>query len=155
MKWEKPIRHMLDYLDVLQPLLETGRRATRARCGATSAAAGVRPRAAEGDARRARRADAEDRRPPHRRHDPVVRRPDDAERQIVPIINAAANFAGRPTPSDGVQPAGVGDDDPAPAREFLGAILDDYATLPSYRAMLDIEGVKASTTSADRNRADV
>ena len=25
MKWEKPIRHMLDYLDVLQPLLETGK----------------------------------------------------------------------------------------------------------------------------------
>ena len=24
MKWEKPIRHMLDYLDVLQPLLEMG-----------------------------------------------------------------------------------------------------------------------------------
>ena len=32
-------------------------------------------------------------------------------------------------------------DDPGPAREFLAAILANYATLPSYRAMMDIEGV--------------
>jgi hypothetical protein len=32
-------------------------------------------------------------------------------------------------------------DDPGPAREFIGAVLANYATLPSYRAMLDIEGV--------------
>jgi len=32
-------------------------------------------------------------------------------------------------------------DDPAPARELLGGILATYATLPSYRAMMDIEGV--------------
>ena len=33
-------------------------------------------------------------------------------------------------------------DDPEPAREFLATILADYATLPSYRAMMDIEGVE-------------
>ena len=33
-------------------------------------------------------------------------------------------------------------DDPEPARQFLGTILADYATLPSYRAMMDIEGVE-------------
>ena len=33
-------------------------------------------------------------------------------------------------------------DDPAPARGFLAAILNDYASLPSYRAMMDIEGVE-------------
>ena len=32
-------------------------------------------------------------------------------------------------------------DDPEPARQFLAAILADYATLPSYRAMMDLEGV--------------
>jgi alkanesulfonate monooxygenase SsuD/methylene tetrahydromethanopterin reductase-like flavin-dependent oxidoreductase (luciferase family) len=32
-------------------------------------------------------------------------------------------------------------DDPAPARGFLASILADYASLPSYRAMMDIEGV--------------
>ena len=32
-------------------------------------------------------------------------------------------------------------DDPAGARGFLSAILADYGDLPSYRAMLDIEGL--------------
>ena len=32
-------------------------------------------------------------------------------------------------------------DEPDGARAFLGAILGDYANLPSYRAMMDIEGV--------------
>ena len=33
-------------------------------------------------------------------------------------------------------------DDPTPARSFLATILADYARLPSYRAMMDIEGVE-------------
>ena len=33
-------------------------------------------------------------------------------------------------------------DNPRPAREFLAQIFAMYATLPSYRAMLDIEGVQ-------------
>ena len=33
-------------------------------------------------------------------------------------------------------------DDPQPARDFLAVILSDYATLPSYRAVMDIEGVE-------------
>ena len=32
-------------------------------------------------------------------------------------------------------------DDPDAARQFLAQILGNYSTLPSYRAMLDIEGV--------------
>jgi alkanesulfonate monooxygenase SsuD/methylene tetrahydromethanopterin reductase-like flavin-dependent oxidoreductase (luciferase family) len=32
-------------------------------------------------------------------------------------------------------------DDPEPARGFLGQILANYAELPSYRRMLDIEGL--------------
>ena len=32
-------------------------------------------------------------------------------------------------------------DDPGPARDFIAQILSVYAELPSYRAMLDIEGV--------------
>ena len=32
-------------------------------------------------------------------------------------------------------------DDPDPARSFLGQILANYAQLPSYRRMLDIEGL--------------
>ena len=71
----------------------------------------------------------------------MVRRPDALKRQIVPIINAAADFAGRPTPSVVCSLPVWVTDDPGPAKEFVGAVLKDYATLPSYRAMLDIEGV--------------
>ena len=78
MTWERPIRHMLDYLDVLQPLLDRGRRRSHRRGVELHRQLGAaHDRPAEGDARRARRADAEDRRPSHRRHDPVVRRPED------------------------------------------------------------------------------
>ena len=65
--------------------------------------------AAEGDAGRARRADAEDRRPPHRRHDPVVRRPDDA-RAPDRADHQRRRRRRRPTDAERrVQPAGVGD----------------------------------------------
>ena len=54
---------------------------------------------------------------------------------------SAADFAGRPTPSVVCSLPVWVTDDPGPAKEFVGAVLKDYATLPSYRAMLDIEGV--------------
>ncbi|HWM18172.1 MAG TPA: LLM class F420-dependent oxidoreductase, partial [Ilumatobacteraceae bacterium] len=56
-------------------------------------------------------------------------------------INAAADFAGRPTPSVVCSLPVWVTDDPGPAKAFVGTVLKDYATLPSYRAMLDIEGV--------------
>jgi 5,10-methylenetetrahydromethanopterin reductase len=33
-------------------------------------------------------------------------------------------------------------DDPVPAKNFVATTFKDYAALPSYRAMLDIEGVQ-------------
>ena len=64
------------------------------------------------------------------------------ESQIVPIISEAAAGSGRPAPSVVCSLPVWVTDDPGPARDFVGAILKDYATLPSYRAMLDIEGVQ-------------
>jgi alkanesulfonate monooxygenase SsuD/methylene tetrahydromethanopterin reductase-like flavin-dependent oxidoreductase (luciferase family) len=60
---------------------------------------------------------------------------------IAPIINEAAAAADRPAPAIVCSLPLWVTDDPKPAREFLGAILGDYANLPSYRAMMDIEGV--------------
>ena len=60
---------------------------------------------------------------------------------IAPIINDAAAAADRPAPAIVCSIPVWVTDDPTPAREFLAAILADYALLPSYRAMMDIEGV--------------
>lgn len=60
---------------------------------------------------------------------------------IAPVINEAASAAGRPQPAIVCSIPVWVTDDPEPARAFLATILADYATLPSYRAMMDREGV--------------
>ena len=142
MKWEKPIRHMLDYRDVLQPLLETGIASHQGEVWSYMGSGG-RPTdqppkvmlAALGEQML---------KIAGRRTDGTILwcvGPMALKRQIVPIINAAADFAGRPTPSVVCSLPVWVTDDPGPAKDFVGAVLKDYATLPSYRAMLDIEGV--------------
>ena len=54
---------------------------------------------------------------------------------------AAADEADRPPPRIVCSLPVWVTDDPQPARAFIGTILAAYAELPSYRAMLDIEGV--------------
>ena len=63
------------------------------------------------------------------------------EQHIVPIINAAAAAAARPAPRIvcGMPICLTGD--VAAAREPIGKALQVYGMLPSYRAMLDREGV--------------
>jgi alkanesulfonate monooxygenase SsuD/methylene tetrahydromethanopterin reductase-like flavin-dependent oxidoreductase (luciferase family) len=63
------------------------------------------------------------------------------ERQIRPVIEAAATEAGRSAPRIVCSLPVWVTDDPGPARDFVGAVFATYATLPSYRAMLDVEGV--------------
>lgn len=60
---------------------------------------------------------------------------------IGPLIGEAAAAAGRPAPSIVCSIPVLVTDDPTPAPAFLAEILADYATLPSYRAMMDREGV--------------
>ena len=59
---------------------------------------------------------------------------------IVPTIGAAAEAAGRPAPRIVASLPIVLTDDPAEAKAFVATSLEIYGTLPSYRAMLDREG---------------
>lgn len=66
--------------------------------------------------------------------------PDTIESHIVPTITAAANDAGRPSPRVVcILPIAV-TDDVAAARERAAKVFSVYGQLPSYRAMLDREG---------------
>ena len=60
---------------------------------------------------------------------------------IVPDVRAAADAAGRPAPRIVAGFPVVLTDDPAAARETAASLFSIYGTLPSYRAMLDAEGV--------------
>ena len=143
MKWDRPIRHMLDYLDVLQPLLTDGAvnhtgdvwsytgnsaRPTTDPPKVMLAALGEQMLKIAGQ-----------------RTDGTILwcvGPKTIERQIAPLINGAASDAGRPNPAIVCSLPVWVTDNPRPAREFLAQIFAMYATLPSYRAMLDIEGVQ-------------
>jgi len=60
---------------------------------------------------------------------------------IVPTISAAAADAGRPAPRVGVSLPVTVTADPDAARERINDLFAIYPTLPSYKAMLDREGV--------------
>jgi F420-dependent oxidoreductase-like protein len=61
---------------------------------------------------------------------------------VVPTITAAAKAAGRPAPSVVVGLPVCVTDDADGARERIGRTFQIYGSLPSYRAMLDREGVE-------------
>lgn len=142
MKWEKPIRHIIDYLDVLQPLLEEGKsnhdgevwsfageyaRPTESVPSVMLAALGEQMLKIAG-----------------KRTDGTILwcvGPKTLEQQIVPKINEAAASADRPTPSVVCSLPVWVTDEPKAAREMVAKTLTIYGQLPSYRAMLDIEGV--------------
>jgi F420-dependent oxidoreductase-like protein len=140
--WEKPIRHMLDYLDVLLPLLADGAVDTVGEVWSYTGSS-VRPTpdppsvmlAALGEQML---------KIAGRRTDGTILwcvGPVTIERQIAPVIRAAASDAGRHDPAIVCSLPVWVTDSPDSARQFIGAVLADYAGLPSYRAMLDIEGV--------------
>lgn len=144
LSYAKPVRHLREYLEVLLPLLATGRvdyrgeeyrvatfapvRVAGARPPAVLVAAlgtqmlGVAGRMADGTAL-------------------WMVGPRTIESHIVPTITKAAADAGRPTPRVCVGlPVSV-TADPAAARERAARMFSIYNELPSYRAMLDKEGV--------------
>ncbi len=140
--WHKPVRHMVDYLAILNDLLATGSASYQGEAWSFDGE-GVRPSegvpkvmiAALGDQML---------RLAGRRTDGTILwcvGPRTIQTHIAPVINDAAAAADRPAPSIVCSIPVWVTDDPAPAREFLGTILADYASLPSYRAMMDIEGV--------------
>lgn len=67
--------------------------------------------------------------------------PKTIEEHIAPLINAAAKAAGKPTPRIVCGLPICLTNDAEAAREMIGKSLEIYGMLPSYRAMLDREGV--------------
>jgi F420-dependent oxidoreductase-like protein len=141
LKWEKPLRHMRDYLDVLLPLLHDGAakfageiwsadvtapRPTDQAPSVMLAALGPQMLDLAG-----------------RRTDGtilwLVGRRTIAE-HIAPRINEAAAAVDRPAPRIVCSLPVCVTDDEAGARALIGQILAGYNDLPSYRAMLDREG---------------
>ncbi|MEE9415722.1 MAG: TIGR03564 family F420-dependent LLM class oxidoreductase, partial [Acidimicrobiales bacterium] len=142
MTWEKPIRQMLDYLDILMPLLAEGK---ASHDGYFWSYEGESPRCTEQAPKVMIAALGEQMlRIAGRRTDGTILwcvGPKTIREHIAPTVNAAAEQAGRPQPSIVCSLPVWVTDDPEPAREFLGQILAGYAELPSYRRMLDIEGL--------------
>ncbi len=142
MKWERPIRQMLDYLDILQPLLTEGRVKHE---GYFWSYEGDMPRLSEDPPKVMIAALGEQMlRLAGSRTDGTILwcvGPKTIAEHIAPTMNAAAEKAGRPQPAIVCSIPVWVTDNPKPAREFLAEILSIYAELPSYRRVLDIEGL--------------
>ncbi len=141
--WTRPVGHVVDYLAILTDLLATGSASYQ---GESWSFDGEGARPSEGVPKVMVAALGEQMlRLAGRRTDGTILwcvGPRTIEAHIAPVINEAAAGADRPPPAIVCSLPVWVTDDPAPARGFLAAILADYATLPSYRAMMDIEGVE-------------
>ena len=69
--------------------------------------------------------------------------PKTIESHVVPRINAAAEAAGRPSPRVSVSLPVAVTDDPAGARQRAAQEFQSHGLLANYRRMLDVEGAKA------------
>jgi 5,10-methylenetetrahydromethanopterin reductase len=135
--WHKPVRHLLDYLAILDDLLRTGRASFQ---GEVWSFDGEAARPSEGVPKVMVAALGEQvLKVTGRRTDGTILW---CVGPTTIRINDAAAAADRPAPAIVCSIPVWVTDDPAPARGFLGAILADYSSLPSYRAMMDIEGVE-------------
>ena len=141
MSFEKPIRHVRDYLSCLQPLLETG---TSDYAGAefTARFEGARPAqdtpglvlAAMGPQMLKIAGTRADGTLLWMTGEKAI------ASQIAPKVNEAADAAGRAAPRVICSlPIAVTDDEGG-MRAFVDQVLAGYGDLPSYRAMMDIDG---------------
>lgn len=142
MSYEKPVRHMREYLDVLLPLLDgesvLAEGETLTYRGGLMFEAPPTPvlLAALGPAMlrvAGERADGTS---------TWMTGPTTIGDHVAPSIRAAAEAAGRPDPQVVVSLPMCVTDDVAAARERAAREFQMYGTLPSYRAMLDREGVE-------------
>ena len=143
MTWERPVKHLSEYLSILDSLLSTGAAELAGEVWTlhreAALPAGVDPPSVMIAALGRQMLEMAG-----RRTDGTILwcvGPRTLARHIVPVINDAAAAADRPAPAVVCSLPVCVTDDPAPVREAVGRILADYASLPSYRAMLDIEGV--------------
>lgn len=140
--WHKPVRHMTDYLAILTDLLESGSASHQGEIWSFEDA-GQKPSPGVPKVMIAALGEQMLKVAGRRTAGTILWcvGPKTIRSHIAPIINEAAAAAGRPTPAIVCSIPVWVTDDPAPARDFLASILADYATLPSYRAMMDIEEV--------------
>jgi F420-dependent oxidoreductase-like protein len=146
--FDRPIRHLRDYLLAVRSLLDTGTAAVRGATltadlsGAPPAAlgGGVAPRipllvAAMGPQALRAAGELADGTLPY------LTGPRSLESLIVPVISKAAAAAGRPAPriAAGVPASVTADPEGARARAF--EVLGGYARMPSYQAVLEREGI--------------
>ena len=140
--YDKPARHMREYLEVLCPLLRgetVSHQGEEYRVNAALQVPGAKPVpllvAALGPVMlklTGRMADGTI---------TWMTGPQTLENHIIPTMGKAAAHAGRPTPRTVAGLPIVVTNDAASARESIGKLLTMYGQLPSYRAMLDREGV--------------
>lgn len=142
MKWEKPVRNMIDYLEIVNSLFATGAASFQGEVWSLDA---QMPRPTETPPKLMIAALGDQMlRIAGKRTDGTILwcvGPKTIESHIAPRINEAAAGADRPTPSIVCSIPCWVTDEPDKAREFIAGVLAGYATLPSYRAMLDIEGI--------------
>jgi F420-dependent oxidoreductase-like protein len=141
LSFEKPVRHMREYLEILCPLIRTGTVAFQGETLSTNASisvpgstpcsvlvAALGPKmlelagtVADGTAT-------------------WMTGPDTLASHTVPTISKAAEAAGRPSPRIGAAMPICVTDDVDGARARAAKVFQIYGVLPSYRAMLDREG---------------
>lgn len=142
MTWERPVRQMMDYLDILLPILETGKASHN---GYFWSYEGEGPRITEEPPKVMVAALGEQMlKLTGARTDGTILwcvGPKTIREHIAPVINEAAAGADRSEPAIVCSLPVWVTDNPEPARKFLGDMLSIYAELPSYRRMLDIEGL--------------
>jgi len=141
MQWQKPIRHMLDYLDVLQPLLATGKVSHHGEVFTTEAQLAL-PTDDPPPIMLAALGSQMLRIAGRRTAGTILWMvgPRTISDHIAPEIGEAAAEVGRPVPRIMCSLPTVVTEDEGPTRDFLGTVLARYGELPSYRAMLDREG---------------
>ena len=141
MTFEKPIRHMRDYLSCLQPLLESGT-ADYAGEDYTARFEGVRPAATTPGMVLAAMGPQMLKVAGSRTDGTILWMTGEKAiaSQIAPILTESAAAADRPAPRVICSlPIAVTDDEGG-MRDFVGQVLAGYGDLPSYRAMMDIDG---------------
>jgi len=142
MSFEKPARHMREYLEILMPVL-AGEQATFA--GETLSASTFGPLQIDApapDVLVAALGTVMLTIAGHLAQGTItwMTGPATIEQHIAPTINAAAAEAGRPVPQIGVGLPVCVTGDPDAARAKAAEVFAIYGQLPSYRAMLDREG---------------
>ena len=142
MSFEKPARHMCEYLEILMPVL-AGEQATFT--GETLSASTFGPLQIDApapDVLVAALGTVMLTIAGHLAQGTItwMTGPATIEEHTAPTINAAAAEAGRPVPQIGVGLPVCVTDDPDAARAKAAEVFAIYGQLPSYRAMLDREG---------------